>query len=133
MELDLGGNASIDEPTEDEVRFYLRYMDVTSPFVVLWNDDGEFIQTLGSPLGYRVEYRGVEEVPQYWVDDLDYGATLSLFLAFYRGDETYKTAQDWQEIREPSIWHKPWSAPVVLILIILLLLGLAWQVYSTFW
>ena len=130
MELDLGGDETVENPSVEDVRHYLKFMPVESPFVIL-SDGDAFIQTIHKSTGYRVEYKDGNDVQFYC--NADYEFACDLFASFLAGRDDYKTATEWKLLKSPSIWTTP-NHPVVIIILCVLLLGwialAVWQAFN---
>lgn len=121
MELNLGGDETVENPSVEEVRHYLKYMSVESPFVIL-SDGDAFIQALHELDEYRVEYKIGEckngNDDQFYCQ-ADYELSCDLFASFLAGRDDYKTATEWKLLKLPSISTTPNPQVVLIILCIL--------------
>ena len=129
MELDLGGIETLDSPTSDDVRHYLRYMPAESPFVILSDGTG-FIQAAHTGAEYRVEYCTGGTDWQYYCL-VDYETACELFLAFHAGNTGYRSSVEWRQLKPRTIWNTPGHPVAVGIACVigaLIIVGIAWQV-----
>lgn len=94
MKLDLGGLETMESPTEEDVRHYLKYVRAESPFVVL-SDGAGFIQMICGEAGYQVEY-GVDGGRHLYSCCVDYETACELFLDFLAGKTAYQTRVQWK-------------------------------------
>ncbi len=119
MKLDLGGQETLESPTAEEVRHYLKYMPAASPFVCLSNSTG-FMQAIFAGLQYQVECRLDDGQWQYYCL-VDYETACELFLDFHAGKTNYQTSVEWKRLRGRST-----VVAVLCVAIMLIFSGIVW-------
>jgi hypothetical protein len=127
MKLDLGGRDAIEQPTVDDIRHYLKFMPIESPFIVL-SDGDRFIQSVYENRGYRVEYRD-DDGRQFYATT-EYEPAVTLFVSFLTGDDDYLSAVAWKRLRL-SAWTTPNHPYAVGLLCILLVLAVVIAVWHS--
>ena len=130
MELSLGGIETIVDPSLADVRHYLKFMPVESPFVIL-SDGDRFMQSIYDGTQYRVEYRHGNEEKQYYCLT-DYEKTCELFAEFLSGSDDYETAVDWNRVRPKTIWNTQNHPAVLIILCVLVVIGTGAAIWNAF-
>ncbi len=105
MQLNLGNIERIETPSEDDIRHYLKFMPVESPFVILSNDRDEFIQAIYNGEEFHVEYSLDNGVNQFYAL-VDYETTCNLFLDFSLGQCDYQIAVNWNILKTPGLLSK---------------------------
>lgn len=121
MELDLGGQETIESPTAEDVRCYLR---VPPPFVILSDTTG-FMQAIRSGSEYQVEYRVNNGQHQYYCL-VDYQTACELFLDFHSGSTNYQASAEWKRLRVWDGTIPPFVVVILCLLGLLILSGALW-------
>lgn len=110
MQLIVGSKTPVQDPSAEIVASSIRELAGTEDsFVILdsGTEDAGFIQTAGGPDLFHVEYRADAKGPQWGsVSDMPADEVIPLFLAFMRGDDSYRAAIRWEELG-PPVWHDP--------------------------
>ena len=114
MKLDLGGQEEIDGPTVEQVEHYLRFMPAESPYIVLEEAEGVFIQAIIEEEAYRVEHRRDD---QQWLVKTNYERACELFKCFMDPRCAVGREAQWKKL---TALNTPWNTPVLVILIILI-------------
>ncbi len=124
MKLDLGGQETLESPTAEDIRHYLKYTPAASPFVVLSSTTG-FMQAIYAERNYQVEYRLDDGQRQYYCL-ADYETACELFLDFHAEKTNYQTSVEWKRLWR---WDKPIHPLVLAILCVigvLVISGFIW-------
>lgn len=118
MELDLGGIEKIAAPSAEDLKHYLRYMPVESPWIVLADSDESFIQAIydhGSDR-YRVEYK--RSGKQFFVLE-EYEKAVLLFTCFLEDECQVEHQAEWKKL---TVFNAP-SHPIAVGLACILLIS----------
>lgn len=78
--------------------------DLKTEFAILSLDDGSFMQTAGGTAGMVLEYRDNQAGGHFVAsgEKLSAEDVIAAFESFASGDGAYKTAADWQPLKEKA-------------------------------
>ena len=128
MKLELGGLETIDNPGEEDIRHFLKFMPVECQFVIL-SDDSTFIQSTYNGVDYRVEY-SIDHGHTNYFCLVDYASACDLFLFFLIGDERYQSSADWTRFK-PQTTSNISAHPLVLsIACVIALIAIAVMIWQ---
>jgi preprotein translocase subunit SecF len=132
MKLEPAVSRGIDHPNDVQIDQAIRD-EVNEEFVILRADakGNVFIQTSGG----IVEYREIDEATgqaRHWRSATDHPveAIIALFCAYNRGDPSYKTAIQWQDVSEELASSTRRQGVIMAIVIVAAIVALA--VYFAF-
>lgn len=126
MQLELGDVEVIQDPSADDVRHYLRFMPVESPFVILQRKPECFVQAIFEGDNYRVEYRRGESS---WFLKARYEIAVEVFLAFLEDENGVREGWEWKKM---TVLNTPGHPAVIILLIVLLVASIVFTVCGEF-
>jgi len=95
MLLCVGNSEQIDNPSEEQVRHFLRYMQPGAPFVILNVDDDHFMQATPDGDVYRVEVRKGKRL---FFTHVPVDKAAQLFESFRTDSTAYEQAASWHRL-----------------------------------
>jgi len=117
MRLEPASTPSKDNPTEIDIAAAVR--DEDNEFVILHHDDGEsFMQAGGGCVEYRV---GPTKQHHRARGDVAVAQVIKLLTLYNRGDESYRTAVQWDDVTEEMARCSRRSAIITVALIVVVL------------
>lgn len=128
MELDLGGQETINSPSPDDIRHYLKYMPAESPFIIL-SDSTSFMQSLYTGTQYQVEY-SLDNGQNHYYCLVDYETGCDLFLDFLAGRSDYQTSVEWKRLSARNHLSRSITLVIVCVIAILVFCVLLWRALS---
>lgn len=110
MFLCVGNSERIDNPSEEQVRHFLRYMQPDAPFVILNADDDHFMQATPAGDVYRVEVR---KGKRQFFAHLPFDKAALLFESFRTDNIAYEQAASWHRL---GMLNDPYNVNVWIML-----------------
>lgn len=111
MRLEIGGGKPVKSPTDQEVADAVRNLAGRTARLI-GEDEGSFMKVTGGPGTYTLLYcDGLTQRRFNGVGEQSPDKAVVVMVAYNRGDQSYKTAIPWEEVRHelnrPSEWDDP--------------------------